>query len=54
MQTTTEQPRARAVFSTNDFALMKELLGEMISKTSIDDARLMRMSALYHRLGRLG
>jgi len=33
---------------------MKEVLGEMISKTSIDDARLMRMSALYHRLGRLG
>jgi hypothetical protein len=54
MTTTTEPTRARAVFSTDDFALMKEALGELISKVSVDDSRLIRLSALYHRLGRLG
>ena len=52
--TTTEPTRARAVFSTDDFSLLKQALGELISKASIDDTRLTRMSALYHRLGRLG
>lgn len=51
---TTEPMRARAVFSTDDFALMKEALGELISKISVDDAKMSRLSALYHRLGRLG
>ncbi|MEG3165731.1 hypothetical protein U1701_14120 [Sphingomonas sp. PB2P19] len=50
----TEPSRARAVFSTEDFALLKEALGEMISKISIDDTRLTKLSALYHRLGRVG
>ncbi len=51
---TTEPNRARAVFSTDDFALMKEALGELIAKVSIDDAKMSRLSALYHRLGRVG
>lgn len=51
---TTEPMRARAVFSTEDFALMKEALGELISKVSVDDAKMSRLSALYHRLGRVG
>lgn len=50
----TEPTRTRAVFSTDDFALLKESLGELISKISIDDTRLNRLSALYHRLGRVG
>lgn len=51
---TTEPMRARAVFSTEDFALMKEALGELISKVAVDDAKMSRLSALYHRLGRVG
>ena len=50
----TEPNRTRAVFSTDDFALLKEALGELISKISIDDARVTKLSALYHRLGRVG
>jgi len=50
----TEPTRTRAVFSTDDFTLLKEALGELISKISIDDTRLNRLSALYHRLGRVG
>jgi len=50
----TEPMRARAVFSTADFALLKEAIGELIPKVSVDDAKLSRLSALYHRLGRLG
>jgi hypothetical protein len=50
----TEPSRTRAVFSTEDFSLLKEALGEMISRVSIDDTRLNKLSALYHRLGRVG
>ncbi len=51
---TADRTRARAVFSPNDFALMKEALGEHIRRLSDDDARSQRFSSLYHRLGRLG
>ena len=51
---TTERMRARAVFSTADFELLKEAIGELITKVSVDDVKLSRLSALYHRLGRLG
>lgn len=49
-----EPRRARAVFSTEDFALMKEAVAALIAGMSDDDARLSRLSALYHRLGRVG
>ena len=49
-----EPQRARAVFSTEDFALLKEALATLIAKVGDDDARMPRISALYHRLGRVG
>ena len=48
-----EQTRARAVFSTEDFALMKEAVGAFIT-TVDDEPRLSKLAALYHRLGRIG
>lgn len=51
---TNEPARARAVFSTEDFALLKEAIAELIPKTAVDDRKMSRLSALYHRLGRLG
>ncbi len=48
-----EQARARAVFSTEDFALMKEAVGAFIA-TVDDEPRLSKLAALYHRLGRIG
>lgn len=47
------QPRARAVFSTEDFALMKQAVGDYITKVD-DEPRLSKLAALYHRLGRIG
>ncbi len=44
--------RSRAVFSTEDFDLMKEAVGEYIKKIA-DDPRSAKFSNLYHRLGRL-
>lgn len=51
---TNEPTRARAVFSTEDFALIKQAIGEMIPRLALEDARLSRLGALYHRLGRVG
>ena len=48
----TERPRSRAVFSTEDFDLMKEAVGAYV-KTIADDPRSSKFSNLYHRLGRL-
>ena len=45
--------RSRAVFSTEDFGLMKEAIGEYIKKIAADP-RSAKFSNLYHRLGRLG
>jgi hypothetical protein len=45
--------RSRAVFSTEDFELMKEAVGDYIKKIA-DDPRSAKFSNLYHRLGRLG
>ena len=47
------RPRSRAVFSTEDFDLMKEAVGDYV-KTLADDQRSSKFSNLYHRLGRLG
>lgn len=47
------QPRSRAVFSTEDFSLMKEAIGDYIKKIG-DEPRSAKFSNLYHRLGRLG
>jgi hypothetical protein len=45
--------RSRAVFSTDDFALLKEAVGDYMRKIA-DDPRSVKFSSLYHRLGRLG
>ena len=48
-----EPARTRAVFSTEDFALLKEAVADYVRKLS-DDPRSAKFSNLYHRLGRLG
>lgn len=47
-----QQQRSRAVFSTEDFDLMKEAVGDYVRKIA-DDPRSAKFSNLYHRLGRL-
>ncbi len=56
MQTESPHPqpaRSRAVFSTEDFALLKEAVGGYV-RTIADDPRSAKFSNLYHRLGRIG
>lgn len=48
----TEPPRSRAVFSNEDFSLIKEAIGGYIKQIA-DDPRSAKFSNLYHRLGRL-
>lgn len=48
-----EPQRTRAVFSTEDFSLMKEAVADYLRKIA-DDPRSSKFSSLYHRLGRLG
>ncbi len=50
---TTEPQRSRAVFSNEDFGLMKEAVASHIKQIA-DDPRSSKFSNLYHRLGRLG
>lgn len=50
---TQERPRSRAVFSTDDFSLMKEAVAAYVKQIA-DDPRSSKFSNLYHRLGRLG
>lgn len=48
------EPRSsRAVFSTEDFALMKEAVGSYVRQIA-DDPKSAKFSNLYHRLGRVG
>ena len=49
----TEPQRSRAVFSTEDFGLMKEAVSAYIKQIA-DDPRSSKFVNLYHRLGRLG
>ena len=50
---TIEPQRSRAVFSTEDFSLMKEAVASYVKQIA-DDPRSAKFSNLYHRLGRLG
>jgi hypothetical protein len=45
-------PRPRAVFSNEDFTLLKEAVAEHVKRIA-DDPRSAKFSNLYHRLGRL-
>ena len=49
---TTEPQRSRAVFSTEDFGLMKEAVAHY-TKVIADKPESVKFSNLYHRLGRL-
>jgi hypothetical protein len=49
----TEPTRSRAVFSTEDFGLMKEAIAHYIKQIQ-DKPESSKFSNLYHRLGRLG
>lgn len=48
-----EPTRSRAVFSSEDFALMKEAIADY-SKKVADTPKSIKFGNLYHRLGRLG
>lgn len=48
-----EPKRARAVFSTEDFGLMKEAVGAYVRQIA-GDPKSSKFSNLYHRLGRVG
>lgn len=47
-----DRDRPRAVFSTEDFALMKEAVGDYVRRVA-DDPKSVKLSGLYHRLGRI-
>ncbi|MBB6124838.1 hypothetical protein [Sphingobium subterraneum] len=49
----TEPARARPIFSTEDFALLKEAVQHYI-KVIEDKPESVKFVNLYHRLGRLG
>lgn len=48
----TDQPRQRAVFSTEDFDLLKRAVGDYLEKVK-DSPESIKYGRLYHRLGRL-
>jgi hypothetical protein len=47
-----EQSRSRAVFSTEDFALLKTAVADYLQKIK-DTPESIKFGRLYHRLGRL-
>ena len=49
-----EQTRARAIFSPQDFDLLKEAVAAFIRQMPEDDPRSRQFSQLFHRLGRAG
>ena len=49
---TNELQRSRAVFSTEDFGLLKEAVGAYVRQIA-EEPRSSKFSNLYHRLGRL-
>jgi hypothetical protein len=48
-----EPARTRAVFSSEDFRLLKTAVGHYLRDVQ-DSAESVKYSNLYHRLGRLG
>lgn len=51
--TTPEPARARAVFSTEDFGLLRTAVAHYLRAIQ-DEPDSVKFSNLYHRLGRLG
>ncbi|HET8611692.1 MAG TPA: hypothetical protein VFL92_02895 [Sphingomonas sp.] len=52
-QSAPEPARARAVFSTEDFALLRTAVAHYLREVQ-DKPESVKFSNLYHRLGRLG
>lgn len=52
-ETTKEPARSRAVFSTEDFQLLKVAVADYMQKIQ-DTPESIKYGNLYHRLGRLG
>lgn len=52
MTTPNEPARSRAVFSTEDFALLKVAVADYLEKVK-DSPDSIKFGRLYHRLGRL-
>jgi hypothetical protein len=50
---TNDPPRSRAVFSTEDFRLIREAVATHLEKVK-DAPESVKFGNLYHRLGRLG
>jgi hypothetical protein len=50
---TPEPARARAVFSTEDFSLLRTAVAHYLREVQ-DSPESVKFSNLYHRLGRLG
>ncbi len=48
----TEPTRSRAVFSTEDFTLIRTAVGDYLQKVK-DSPESVKYANLYHRLGRL-
>ncbi|MEJ7934576.1 hypothetical protein WG907_09940 [Sphingobium sp. AN558] len=48
----TEPTRSRAVFSTEDFSLIRTAVGDYLQKVK-DQPESVKYANLYHRLGRL-
>jgi hypothetical protein len=51
--TTNEPQRSRAVFSTEDFRLIREAVGTHLHSVK-DSPESIKYANLFHRLGRLG
>ena len=47
------QPRPRAVFSPEDYGLIKEAVGDFARRLPEDDPRVTKLARLHHRLGRI-
>jgi hypothetical protein len=52
MNMNNEQQRARAVFSTEDFSLLREAVSHYLSEIR-DQPASIKFAHLYHRLGRV-
>jgi hypothetical protein len=52
MDMSSEQQRARAVFSTEDFSLLREAVAHYLNEVK-DQPASIKYAHLYHRLGRV-
>jgi len=48
-----QRERPRAVFSTMDIEMIKQLITDKLSSNTATEEESTKLSALYHRLGRV-